>query len=91
MITRLFGTLSALLFAVPALALQAPAGQSTFEPVENLPPADQLPAAPLLIAAYAFVWVAVFVYVLIVWRRLNKVERDMQTLQQRQAQRTGTR
>ena len=50
MITRLFGTLSALLFAVPALALQAPAGQSTFEPVENLPPADQLPAAPLLIA-----------------------------------------
>jgi CcmD family protein len=91
MIKRLFWTFSGLLLTVPVLAAQAPAGQTTFEPVENLPPTEQLPAAPLLITAYAFVWVAVFVYVWLIWRRLNRVEREMHTLQHRQSQRTGAR
>ena len=46
---------------VPVFALQAPSGQTTFVPVDQLPPGDQLPSAPLLVAAYAFVWVAVLV------------------------------
>jgi CcmD family protein len=58
-------------------------GQSEFVPVSELPPADQLQAAPLLITAYAFVWVAVFFYVWTVWRRLSKVETDMQALARR--------
>ena len=40
-------------------------------------------AAPLLITAYAFVWVAVLFYVWTIWRRLNKVEKDMQALARR--------
>ena len=52
-------------------------------PIDELPPADQLPAAPLLIAAYAFVWVAVLFYVWTIWRRLDKVEKDMQALARR--------
>ena len=39
-----------------------------------------MPAAPLLIAAYAFIWVAVIFYVWTIWRRLNKVETEMQAL-----------
>ena len=58
-------------------------GQSEFVPVNELPPADQLRAAPLLITAYAFVWVAVLFYVWTIWRRLNKVEKDMQALARR--------
>jgi CcmD family protein len=83
--------MAALLFAVPAFALQATSGQTTFVPVDQLPPGDQLPSAPLLVAAYAFVWVAVLVYVWLLWRRLNKVEGEMRTLQQRQAQRGSSR
>ena len=62
---------------------QPPAAQGEFVPVNELPPADQLRAAPLLITAYAFVWVAVLFYVWTIWRRLNKVEKDMQALARR--------
>ena len=67
----------------PAAQGQPPGGQSEFVPVNELPPADQLPAAPLLVTAYAFVWVAVLFYVWTIWRRLNKVEKDMQALARR--------
>jgi len=69
------------LTTVSALALQP--GQSEFVPVSQLPPAEQLPAAPLLIVAYAFVWVAVLAYVWSLWRRLGRVEREMQALARR--------
>ena len=62
---------------------QPPAAQGEFVPVNELPPADQLRAAPLLITAYTFVWVAVLFYVWTIWRRLNKVEKDMQALARR--------
>jgi CcmD family protein len=69
----------------PAQAGQAvpqdPADQ--FVPVKALPQQDQLPAAPLLVAAYAFVWVALLVYVWTIWRRLMKVEREIQALSAR--------
>ena len=56
---------------------QAPAGQSEFVPVSELPQAEQLPAAPLLIAAYAVAWVALLVYVWSLWRRLGVVEKEI--------------
>jgi CcmD family protein len=62
---------------------QAPAAQDGFVPVNTLPPADQVPAGPLILTAYAFVWVAVLFYVWTVWRRLNKVESEMHTLERR--------
>jgi CcmD family protein len=79
----IFSVCSILALAAPAFALQPPAGQSEFVPMNSLPPADQLPAAPLLIAAYAFVWIAVMVYLWSIWSRLGRVERDLQALQQR--------
>ena len=79
--------------AVPASAQpQQPPDEQQREfgeyvPFDQLPPGEQLPAAPLLIAAYAFAWVVVFFYVWTVWRRLGKVEAEMQVLEKRQAQR----
>jgi CcmD family protein len=90
-IKGLLGVIASLLLTVPVFALQAQSGQTTFLPVDQLPPGEQLPSAPLLVAAYAFVWVAVLFYVWLLWRRLNKVEGEMHTLQQRQAQRGNPR
>jgi CcmD family protein len=73
------------------VALQPPAGQETFVPIDQLPPTEQLPAAPLLIVAYVFVWLAAMFYVWTVWRRLNKVELEMRGLEHRTAQRSHAR
>ena len=73
---------SMLLFATTAAA-QAPSSPDSFVPVGSLPPVDQVPAGPLLLAAYSFVWVAVLLYVWTVWRRLNRVETEMQALERR--------
>ena len=80
-----------LLSAAPAFPFQPSAGQSEFVPVNQLPPADQLPAAPLLIAAYAFVWLVLMFYLWSIWRRLDKVEVDLRSLEQRSAQRNPAR
>jgi CcmD family protein len=80
---------SLVLLAPAALAVQqtppgqAPPGQSEYVPIAELPPGDQMPAAPLLIAAYAFVWIAVMFYLWTIWRRLGKVEAEMQALAQK--------
>jgi CcmD family protein len=60
-------------------------------PVKALPQQDQLPAAPLLVAAYAFVWVALLVYVWTIWRRLMKVEREIQELSSRVSENVSRR
>ena len=81
---RLLITLTSfLLLSSSAFAMQPPAGQSEFVPVDSVPLADQLPAAPLLVTAYAFVWLAVMVYLWSIWRRLNKVEDEMRALAQK--------
>jgi len=66
--------------ALFALGLQPPPGQSEFIPLNELPASEKLPAAPFLIAAYAFVWVAVMFYLWTIWRRLNKVEAELDAL-----------
>jgi CcmD family protein len=73
-----------LLAAGPALATtidaqQPPpkAAQDEFLPVDQLPPQEQLPAAPLLIAAYSVAWLAVAGYLFSIWRRLDRVDRDL--------------
>lgn len=48
---------------------------------------ESLPAVPLIYAAYAFVWVAVIAYVLVLWRRLGKVEQELADVRSRLAQR----
>jgi CcmD family protein len=79
--------ISFVLVSSSAFALQPPAGQSEFVPVDSVPLADQLPAAPLLIAAYAFVWIAAMFYVWTIWRRMNKVEDELRALAQKLPQR----
>ena len=74
---------SLVLLSSSAFALQPPAGQGGFVPVDSVPLSDQLPAAPLLVTAYAFVWAAVMVYVFSISRRLNKVETEMRALAQK--------
>ncbi len=66
-----------------AWAGQAQPGQGEFVPISQLPPGDQLPAARLLIAAYAFVWVVLLVYLWSIWRRIEKVEADLRSLERR--------
>jgi CcmD family protein len=86
MLTRFVAAVFLLLPAASAsIAAQPPAPQTEFIPIDQLPPADQLPSAPLLVAAYAFVWIAVMFYLWTIWRRLNKVEAEMRTLEQRSA------
>jgi CcmD family protein len=54
--------------------------QSEFQPVTEIPASEQMPSAPLVIAAYAFVWLAFVVYVWTMWRKLGKVEQELQSL-----------
>jgi hypothetical protein len=82
---------SMLLCGMPALAFQPPGGQGEFVPVTDLPMAEQLPAAPLLVGAYAFVWLALMLYLWSIWRRLAKVEADLQTLRHRTSHGSGSR
>ncbi len=67
---------------------QTPAQQNEFVPVDELPPADQLPAAPLLVAAYAVAWLAIFFYLFSIWRRLQKVEKELGDVARRVGERT---
>jgi CcmD family protein len=60
-----------------AVSLQAQA-ETEFRPIE---PGDlmteQLPATPLVFAAYATVWVALLVYILVLWRRIGRIEKEL--------------
>jgi len=60
---------------VASLAAQA---ETEFRPIE---PGDlmteQLPATPLVFAAYAVVWVALLLYILVLWRRIGRIEREL--------------
>ena len=68
------------LFVLMNAALLAQPGQSEFKPVTEIPASEQLPSAPLVIAAYAFVWLAFVFYVWMMWRKLGKVEQDLNAL-----------
>ena len=67
-------------FAVLMNAALLAQPQSEFKPVTQIPASEQLPSAPLVIAAYAFVWVAFVAYVWLMWRKLGKVEHDLNAL-----------
>ena len=59
-------------------------GDSGFVPKSSLPPSEQIPGNRLVIAAYAFFLVLMVFYTWTVWRRIAKVEQDMQALERRQ-------
>lgn len=63
--------------------------QSEFVPLSAAAATQQeaLPATPLIYAAYGFVWLALVVYVLLLWRRIGKVERELADVSSRLAAR----
>ena len=71
------------LLAAPATALQeqpqrpTPA-QEGFVPIDQIPQKESVPAQPLVAGAYAFAWLAVAGYTFSIWRRLTRVERELQ-------------
>jgi type VI protein secretion system component VasF len=86
MFRRVFNALLFLcLVAAPVWAQQPPnAGLEGFVPAQSLPPTESIPAAPLLLSAYAFFLVLMMFYLWTIWRRISKVEQDMQNLERRQ-------
>ena len=82
--TLLTSLITLLLTAGPALA-QAPAGQDGFVPASSLPPGQEMPAAPLLVVSYASFLVLMMFYLWTIWRRIGKVEKEIQDLERRQA------
>lgn len=67
---------------VVALSLQPAAGDD-FQPVSQVPAQEQLPAAPMVMIAYAVVWVMTVGFVFSVWRRLDKVEKELRDVERR--------
>lgn len=81
---RLVCVLTLLMIVVMAAAgAAAQPPQEGFVPVEQLEGQEQIPAAPLVAAAYGVAWAAVLVYVWSVWRRLDKVERELAEVSRR--------
>jgi CcmD family protein len=77
-----------LLLAIAPFALTAasafaqPEQLNEYKPVTG-PPPETIPAAPLVIAAYIIVWLGLMVYLWSIWRRLGRVEAELQALQRR--------
>jgi hypothetical protein len=65
-----------------ALQQQIPEG---FVPAAGVPPGEQIPAAWLLIPTYAFFLLLMVFYLWTIWRRIGKVESEMQALERRKA------
>ena len=84
----LLALVNSLLFTVTAFAMQPPAAQGEYVPATPGAATEQLPAAPLVIAASACVWIAAMVYIWTIWRRLNKVENDLQALERKTSRAT---
>ena len=76
-----------LLVTVPAWALQQQppnSGLDGFVPLDSVPRAEAIPAAPLLLSSYAFFLVLMMFYLWTIWRRVNRVEKEMHDLERRQ-------
>lgn len=86
---RLFRALVCVtLLATPAAVAaqqpsQPPPAQGEFVPLSEVPVGEQIPAFTLVASAYAFVWLALIGYVWSVSRRLQKVERELETLERK--------
>ena len=82
MLRRLSIALTSVLLTAATVFAQ-PAQQNEYVPIDQLPPQETMPAAPLLIGAYILVWLGLMLYVWSIWRRLARVETEMQALQRR--------
>lgn len=72
---------------VPLAAQQPPAATDGFVPMSELANREVLPATPLVFYAYSFVWVALMAYLWMIWRRMGKVEQDLESVRKRLTER----
>jgi heme exporter protein D len=75
-------SLAAWMAVLASLVLPATALAQKYEPIEGRV-RESIPAAPFLASAYGFIWLAVIVYVVLVARRLTRVQADMEELRRR--------
>jgi type VI protein secretion system component VasF len=90
MMRRLWIVLVSVVLLGGTLLAQAPQGGGPqgsategFVPLSSLPPGEEMPAAPFVIGAYAFFLLLMMFYLWTIWRRLNKVEQELQEFERR--------
>ncbi len=66
-----------------------PAVVDGFVPMSEMAAREVLPATPLVFYAYAFAWVALLGYVFSIWRRMTRVEQDLEAIARRLNERGG--
>jgi len=73
-----FKRVIAVVVTIVATSAAALLAQTTkgFEPATNLGK-EGLPAGPLVYTAYAIVWLVLIGYVFMLWRRLDRVEKEL--------------
>jgi hypothetical protein len=81
------------LIGAPGLAAQTvpPATPEGFVPMSEIANREVLPATPLVFYAYAFVWLALIGYVFVLWRKLGRVEADLEAIRRRLGQNGSAR
>lgn len=86
MVKRVFAFLFVSAISVASLLAQPPQSpaRDQYVPIDQLPPNEQMPSAPFVVAAYSLVWIIAMLYLWSIWRRIGKVEADMQVLARRQ-------
>lgn len=86
MVRRILACLYVTAVSVAAVFAQQPQepAREQYVPIDQLPPSEQMPSAPLVVAAYSVVWLVAMFYAWTIWRRIGKVEDDLQALARRQ-------
>lgn len=72
-----------LVVIAPLAAQQPPPADEGFVPMSELANREVLPATPLVFYAYGFAWVALMGYLWMTWRRIEQVDKDLQTVKKR--------
>ncbi len=67
----------------PLAAQQPPPADEGFIPMSELANREVLPATPLVFYAYGFAWVALMGYLWMTWRRIEQVDKDLQSVKKR--------
>jgi hypothetical protein len=80
---RLVALAFVLSMLVARLVAQPPATIEEFVPIDQLPPSEQLPGGVFVVIAYGFIWIAAMAYLGSIWRRLGRVQNEIETLRQR--------
>lgn len=72
-----------LVVIAPLAAQQPPPADEGFIPMSELANREVLPATPLVFYAYGFAWVALMGYLWMTWRRIEQVDKDLQSVKKR--------